>query len=49
MPFGIRIMHRPLVLMENKKLMKKYRLWLISFAVLIIIGHLIFTDYRDLS
>ena len=29
--------------------MKKFRLWLIAFAVVIIIGQLILTDYHDLS
>ena len=29
--------------------MKKFRLWLIAFAVLMIIGQLIWTDYHDLS
>lgn len=32
----------------KRKLNEKYRLWFISFAVLII-GHLVLTDYQDFS
>jgi predicted ferric reductase len=42
---------KPLALtfIQNETLMQKFRLWLIAFAVVMIIGDLILTDYHDLS
>lgn len=49
MPFGTLRIAIPLTFIQNEILMQKFRLWLTVFAVVMIIGQLILTDYHDLS